>query len=128
MIERHSIEARNVVGHSDIAPMRKVDPGELFNWQTLAAEGVGLWPEIKKIRKPHNPVITPGEESLNVADVQRMLSDYGYHIRVDGFYGPKTETIIKTFKRHFVQEHVNVVWDREADEKMRKLLEIVDKL
>jgi N-acetylmuramoyl-L-alanine amidase len=41
---RHPIEQRNVVAHSDIAPDRKQDPGELFDWQGLAANGVGLWP------------------------------------------------------------------------------------
>jgi N-acetylmuramoyl-L-alanine amidase len=43
-MSRHPIEQRNVVAHSDIAPDRKQDPGELFDWQGLAANGVGLWP------------------------------------------------------------------------------------
>jgi N-acetylmuramoyl-L-alanine amidase len=42
---RHPIQSRNVVGHSDIAPSRKTDPGELFDWKRLAAEGIGLWPD-----------------------------------------------------------------------------------
>ncbi|MGG5889398.1 N-acetylmuramoyl-L-alanine amidase [Falsiroseomonas sp. HC035] len=45
IIARHGIAARNVVAHSDIAPDRKEDPGELFDWQGLAANGVGLWPD-----------------------------------------------------------------------------------
>jgi len=44
IIARHPIPARNIVGHSDIAPDRKQDPGEFFDWQGLAANGVGLWP------------------------------------------------------------------------------------
>ena len=44
ILSRHEIPARNVVGHSDVAPMRKEDPGELFPWAWLAAQGVGLWP------------------------------------------------------------------------------------
>lgn len=125
IIGRHKIEARNVVGHSDIAPTRKEDPGELFDWQGLAAEGIGLWPEVKKIRKPHAPIITPGEESIAVGRIQKMLADYGYHIKVDGFYGPKSEAIIKAFKRHFVPEYLNVVWDNAADARLTKLLEMV---
>jgi N-acetylmuramoyl-L-alanine amidase len=42
ILSRHSIEARNIVGHSDIAPSRKMDPGELFDWNWLAQEGIGL--------------------------------------------------------------------------------------
>jgi N-acetylmuramoyl-L-alanine amidase len=44
ILARHPIPARNVVAHSDVAPDRKEDPGELFDWQGLAANGVGLWP------------------------------------------------------------------------------------
>lgn len=45
ILARHPISARNVVGHSDIAPRRKTDPGELFNWNDLAEAGIGLAPE-----------------------------------------------------------------------------------
>ncbi|HEV7265360.1 MAG TPA: N-acetylmuramoyl-L-alanine amidase [Falsiroseomonas sp.] len=44
ILARHPIPARNVVGHSDVSPDRKEDPGELFDWQGLAANGVGVWP------------------------------------------------------------------------------------
>jgi N-acetylmuramoyl-L-alanine amidase len=45
LLARHPIPARNVVGHSDVAPNRKQDPGELFPWRQLARQGIGLWPE-----------------------------------------------------------------------------------
>ena len=46
LLSRHAISAHNIVGHSDIAPLRKLDPGERFPWERLAQGGVGLWPMI----------------------------------------------------------------------------------
>ncbi len=72
-------------------------------------------------------LVEAGTESVAVARVQSMLAEYGYHIRVDGNYGEKTEQIIKAFKRHFVPEQVNISWDKLADERLKKLLEMVGK-
>ncbi|MFO1152958.1 MAG: N-acetylmuramoyl-L-alanine amidase [Rhodospirillales bacterium] len=54
ILTRHPIPARNVVGHSDVAPRRKMDPGELLDWRRLAETGIGLWPE-----HPHSETPTP---------------------------------------------------------------------
>ena len=48
ILNKYNIEAVNVVGHSDVAPLRKSDPGELFDWKFLAKNGVGNFPIIKK--------------------------------------------------------------------------------
>src|SRR6185437_9705520 len=53
ILSRHDISARNVVAHSDIAPTRKKDPGELFDWKGLAEQGIGLWPA--KNAAAHSP-------------------------------------------------------------------------
>src|SRR3546814_6691972 len=45
IVARHPVPAARVLGHSDVAPLRKEDPGELFDWRSLAAAGIGLWPE-----------------------------------------------------------------------------------
>jgi N-acetylmuramoyl-L-alanine amidase len=63
ILSRWPIPARNVVGHSDVAPRRKQDPGELFDWHWLAKQGIGLWPEPAPVR---------GEEAVP------LLADYGY--------------------------------------------------
>lgn len=125
IVSRHPIDARNVIGHSDLAPNRKEDPGELFNWKLLAKHGVGLWPKVKTLLRPHRAILNPGDESIAVAEVQRMLADYGYHIRVDGHYGEKTEVVVKAFKRHFVPENVSVIWDNMSDDRLQELLSLV---
>jgi N-acetylmuramoyl-L-alanine amidase len=82
ILARHPIPPRNIVGHADVAPRRKRDPGELFDWARLAAAGIGLW---------------PGEAPPKTADDERvraLLADYGYET-VD-----PTATIL-AFQRHF---------------------------
>ena len=64
ILARHPIPAQNVVGHSDVAPMRKQDPGELFDWRALAAAGIGAWPD------------APGDGDGD--DVGALLTDIGY--------------------------------------------------
>lgn len=82
IIRRHPIPARNVVGHSDVAPTRKSDPGELFDWARLAASGIGLWPDDGSICM------------MDWDEVIRGLGNYGYDTcdRVQA---------LKAFQRHF---------------------------
>ncbi len=77
--------ARNVVGHSDCRPDRKQDPGELFDWEALAQNGVGLWPE-------GVPDLGTGGEVRDAAslrDVRRALADIGYKVEREGAVRPE---------------------------------------
>lgn len=84
IIKRHHILPQNVLAHSDVAPARKQDPGELFPWKELAARGVGLWPRISKADKI-------GETK----DIRTLLERYGY----DG--SKPRKTLVTAFQRHF---------------------------
>ena len=80
ILSRHAIPRRNVVGHSDIAPTRKNDPGELFDWQILAAQGIGLWPE----RADHGPDNVMDALSIigyDTVDYARSLAAFQRHFR-----------------------------------------------
>ena len=71
IINRHKIKNSNIVGHSDIAPFRKPDPSKFFPWEDLAKNGIGIWPEIKKIPESF--------DSLPKKDVEKMLHKIGYN-------------------------------------------------
>jgi N-acetylmuramoyl-L-alanine amidase len=95
-----AIEPRNVVGHSDIAPQRKIDPGRRFPWRTLADAGVGLWPRA-------------GGRPLD-GDLHAALQRYGYAPPV----AVPPREIVKAFQRHFRPAKV----DGMADPETRTLL------
>lgn len=103
LITKYSIPTKQVLGHSDIAPGRKQDPGERFPWQALAAVGIGRWP---KPRKPDGGLtIAPGKTHALVAAVQEALGAYGYGpIRISGTLDTATEAVVTAFQRHFVPE------------------------
>jgi N-acetylmuramoyl-L-alanine amidase len=100
ILARHPIEPRNVVGHSDIAPQRKIDPGRRFPWKTLAGAGIGLWPRA-------------GGRPLD-GDLHAALQRYGY---APPIAVPPRE-IVKAFQRHFRPAKV----DGMADPETRTLL------
>jgi N-acetylmuramoyl-L-alanine amidase len=88
ILARHPIPASRVLGHSDIAPTRKIDPGELFDWKALAEAGIGLWPE-------------PAVGSSDLAEVQRALARYGYEVAPGGALDAATTAALQAFQRHF---------------------------
>lgn len=102
---RHKIPARNVVGHSDVAPQRKQDPGERFNWHKLTKAGIGLWPEGAP------PV------QVSQANVSAMLNAYGYDV-VD------FKATITAFQRHFRPERVDGVADPDTIGRLVRLLDL----
>lgn len=87
ILERHNILPCHVLAHSDIAPARKEDPGELFPWQELARHGVGIWPEEGA-----------GNDDDDGDDLDEMLTSFGYDPRVD-----RTARIV-AFQRHYQPE------------------------
>ncbi len=92
ILARHPIPARNVVAHSDVAPDRKEDPGELFDWEGLARNGVGLWPDY-----------SPGNAHDGI-DVATALRDIGYCV---GVADPASAMALRAFQRHWRQEAIS---------------------
>ncbi len=103
VLSRHAVPPRNVVGHSDIAPSRKTDPGELFDWKRLAGEGIGLWPE---------------PATGDPATVPAMLADYGYNAGEEG--------ALAAFQRHFRPSRIDGLADQETAALLAGLLAIAD--
>lgn len=100
IIARHGIAPARVLGHSDVAPVRKMDPGELFPWQHLAGQGIGLWPAR----------LGPGELSPDA------LVRFGYDPAASQM------AVITAFQRHFRPEKLDGIWDNECGGLLAALL------
>ncbi len=111
ILGRHPIQRRGVLAHSDVAPMRKEDPGELFDWKGLAEKGIGLWPQQTDVE----PV------GGTVRDVQLAMRNIGYCVPVDGEDNVVYRSILKAFQRHWRPKSV----DGKADKDTRKMLAAV---
>ena len=109
IVSRHPIPPARVIGHSDVAPARKTDPGELFPWQQLADYGIGVWPTPpsvssgSKVRVSTSP--SNGGGKLTANDLARF--GYGVPPEVD----VPISTVITAFQRHFRPTNVNGLWD-----------------
>jgi N-acetylmuramoyl-L-alanine amidase len=102
VLARHPIPPRNVVGHSDIAPDRKEDPGELFDWAALARNGVGLWPD----GVPDLGTTEPRRDAATLREVREALVTIGYRIAPEGPLDPALSTVLRAFQRHWRGEAV----------------------
>ena len=117
---RHRIPPERVLAHSDVAPSRKRDPGEKFPWRTLHQSGIGLW--VKPAPIVAGPIYVLGESNPAIAELQEMLSRYGYAVKPSGHLDGTTRDVIAAFQRHFRPEKVDGVFDPSTIATLRALL------
>lgn len=113
IVARYGVPARNVVGHSDVAPNRKEDPGELFPWRRLAQTGIGHWPVVDSSTLGAVP---------SLVSVQRALAAYGYDLEIGGAYDLATRNAVLAFQRHFRPARLDGVFDGECAAMLASLL------
>ena len=107
IVARWRIAPARVLGHSDVAPLRKEDPGELFPWARLAGAGVGLWP------------LAPAPAE---ADLAASLQAFGY-----GYLDEDRPAVIRAFQRHFRPSRIDGKADAECRAIARWLADNVDR-
>jgi len=102
ILSRHPIPPRNVVAHSDVAPDRKEDPGEKFDWEGLARNGVGIWPA------GVGDLGTGGVlyDAAGLRQVRMALREIGYDVAAEGAFDPALAIVLRAFQRHWRPEAV----------------------
>ncbi|ELY2646198.1 N-acetylmuramoyl-L-alanine amidase [Cronobacter sakazakii] len=120
IIQRYQIAPQNVVAHADIAPQRKDDPGPLFPWQALAAQGIGAWPDESRVafylagRNPYAPV--------DEATLLDLLVRYGYEVTPQ-MSEAQRKRVIQAFQMHFRPARYDGLPDAQSEAIAEALLE-----
>jgi len=121
IITRNVIQARSVIGHSDIAPMRKNDPGEKFPWSSLAAAGIGYFPQ--NISEDRRILFSPGDRDRGVAIAQSGLAHIGYGAQVTGVMDDLTVKIVQALQRRYRPHDISGIIDIQTMDIIRTLSE-----
>jgi N-acetylmuramoyl-L-alanine amidase len=116
IVARHHIAPENVLGHSDIAPQRKQDPGPMFPWKQLAAAGLVTWPDANRVAS-----LTPYFQAQlpDVAWYQKKLATWGYGLVQSGQLDEQTRTVLSAFQMKYRPANI----DGNPDAETASLLE-----
>ncbi|MBD1600305.1 N-acetylmuramoyl-L-alanine amidase [Pseudomonas typographi] len=108
---RYRIDPRNFIGHSDIAPLRKQDPGPLFPWKRLAQAGFGVWPDETAVaqQKARFDINPP-----SITWYQEQLARAGYATPQTGVLDVSTQRVLAAFQMHFRPQRFDGVPDAQT--------------
>ena len=120
LVTRWNIAPWHVLGHSDVAPERKEDPGEHFPWHRLSAAGIGHHVPASPIRDGR--FFAEGDTGQPIEALQAMFALYGYDIPVTGVFDRRTQAVVTAFQRRFRQARVDGVADASTITTLRDLL------
>ena len=95
---KYKIKKSNILGHSDIAPLRKIDPGYLFPWHKLAAKGLVILPKKNNSKTPLR--------TSEIKSLQQLLRDFGYKITLSSLMDKETLQVIYAFECHYCPEEL----------------------
>jgi N-acetylmuramoyl-L-alanine amidase len=121
IVDRHAIPADRLLGHSDVAPARKLDPGEKFPWRLLHAAGLGHWTEPAPVGIKRG-AFAIGASGTKIDALQEALRRYGYALDVTGVFDETTQQVVRAFQRHFRPARVDGLADRSTRRTLAALL------
>jgi len=134
---KYNIPKENFIGHSDVAPERKIDPGIFFNWKLLSKKGIGIWHKIDPISININ-LYKFGVIGKNIGKIQSNFKKLGYNINITEVFDHQTNYVIRAFQSkfcpHIIKElglaHYNnleskYIWDSHSDNVLNELVKSI---
>ncbi len=119
IVKRNDIQPKYIIGHSDIAPQRKLDPGPLFPWKRLADEGLAIWPDAQAVSQQQAQfAVNPP----NAAWYQQQLARFGYAIEQTGVFDDATRNVIAAFQMRFRPQN----FDGQPDAQTAAMLQVLN--
>lgn len=131
----YSIPKTNIIGHSDIAPNRKIDPGIFFDWQLLSRHDLGIFHSINCNAQPSQVLYIYGDKSPDIAIMQHNLQKLGYNIHITGVFDNQTNFVIRAFQSKFNPQLLHKLgtefyqnpssqykWDKLSDQILHNLI------
>lgn len=118
----YAIAPHRIVGHSDVAPLRKSDPGELFPWADLARKGFGLWPFEATPTLPLSPLLP-----MTTLEIQWAFSSIGYGCPQTGVWDDSTQKVCRAFQQHFTPHELTGYPSDVTCQALQALLKVINK-
>ncbi|AXO90605.1 N-acetylmuramoyl-L-alanine amidase [Pseudomonas parafulva] len=119
IVQRNGIAPRNIIGHSDIAPLRKLDPGPMFPWKRLADAGLGVWPNANAVARQQVYFEANPPSALWY---QQQLARFGYAIEQTGELDVATRHVIGAFQMRFRPQ----LFDGTPDAQTAAMLQVLN--
>lgn len=114
LAEKYDIPATNIIGHSDIAPQRKSDPGPLFPWKELYTKyNIGMWYE-EATKRSYENQYSSGLGNIPVSEMQKELKKFGYSIEITNQWDKQSKNVVRAFQHHFRPSRYDGVMDVET--------------
>jgi N-acetylmuramoyl-L-alanine amidase len=139
LMKKYKIPVENFIGHSDIAPSRKIDPGIFFNWELCAKNELGIWHNSKE-PESSSILFKFGDATERIKQLQKNLKKIGYNIDETGEFDKQTNFVVRAFQSKFypkiirrkgLEFYQNInsqyFWDSFSEQILQKLLSILGK-
>lgn len=120
IMTRWKIAPERLLGHSDIAPERKTDPGEKFPWKFLFQADLGFW--VEPVSLINGPLLQKGDQGNSIFRLQNDLCTFGYNVPISGLFDEQTYLVVQAFQRHFRPQRVDGRADQSTLLTLQKLL------